>query len=223
MGWPCSVPPLQHAYLPASWRRYWAYGDGTLGDMACHYMDLPFWALDLRHPTQISAEGPEPSAECCPSKLTVHYQYPPRGDKPAVKLSWYDGGLKPSKFAEWGLNPKWSSGVMFVGEKGMLFSDYNQHRLYPEKDFKDFVPPPQTIAESIGHHKEWVVACMKNDWKGTTCSFDYSGVLTEAVLLGNVAHRSGKTLEWDAENLKITNAPEAEQFLHYEYRKGWEL
>ena len=77
---------------------------------------------------------------------------------------------------------------MFVGEKGMLFSDYGQHHLYPEKNFADFTPPTPTIANSIGHHKEWVMACMNDDWQGTTCRFDYSGALTEAVLLGNVAY-----------------------------------
>jgi len=113
--------------------------------------------------------------------------------------------------------------VLFVGDKGMLFADYGSHHFLPEKDFKDFTPPPKTIAPSIGHHKEWVVACMKDDWQATTCKFGYSGVLTEAVLLGNVAYRSGKALEWDAENLKITNAPEAERLLHYQYREGWTL
>jgi hypothetical protein len=191
--------------------------------MACHFTDLPFWALDLKHPTKITAEGPEINPYGFPDALTVHYEFPARGALPPVKLTWYDGSRRPEKFAEWGLNKKWSSGVMFVGEKGQLFSDYGQHHLYPEKDFKDFTPPTPTIAESIGHHKEWVVACMKNDWQGTTCRFDYSGALTEAVLLGNVAYSAGKPIEWDAKNFKITNAPGAEQYLHYEYRKGWEL
>ena len=96
---------------------------------------------------------------------------------------------------------------MFVGEKGMLLSNYGEHHLLPEKDFAGFTAPTPTIPDSVGHHKEWAIACMKNDWQGTTCRFEYGGALTEAVLLGNVAFRAGKSLEWDAKNLKITNAP----------------
>jgi hypothetical protein len=200
-----------------------AYGDGTLGDMACHYMDLPFWALDLGHPTKVSAEGPEIAEGCWPDSLTIHYEFPARGGLPAVKLSWYDGESRPPGFKEWSKSARQGSGVMFVGDKGKMFADYGAHHLYPESDFADFKPPAESIPKSVGHHKEWVMACMKNDPAATLCRFAYSGVLTEAVLLGNVAYRSGKTLEWDAKNMKIANAPEAEKFLHYEYRKGWEL
>jgi predicted dehydrogenase len=234
---PAPFRPYNKAYLPEIWRRYWNFGDGTLGDMACHYMDLPFWALGLRHPSKVRAEGPEVNPDCCPPGLIVHYDFPARqvsqaggersdtegGELPPVRLTWYDGGKRPPQFADWGLNPKWASGVMFVGEKGNLFADYGQHRLFPEKDFADFKAPPTTIPDSVGHHKEWVLACLKNDPGATTCRFDYAGPLTEAVLLGNVAYRSGKELEWDAASLKATNAPGADEFLHYEYRKGWEL
>ena len=153
----------------------------------------------------------------------MHYEFPARGDMPPVKFSWYDGDKRPEGFQSWPQNAKAGAGVMFVGEKGQMFADYGNHHLYPEENFKDFTPPPKTIPDSVGHHKEWVMACLKNDPSATTCRFAYSGMLTEAVLLGNVAYRSGKTLEWDAKNMKIANAPEAEQFLHYEYRKGWEL
>jgi predicted dehydrogenase len=220
---PAPFHDYNKAFLPELWRRYWAYGDGTLGDMACHYMDLPFWALDLGHATKVSADGPELIAECAPRALTVHWEFPARGELPPVKLTWYDGGRRPPMSKEWSLNPQWGDGVLFIGDKGMLFADYDQHHLLPEKDFKDFVRPPKTIPESVGHHKEWVMACLKNDPAATTCRFGYSGVLSEAVLLGNVAYRSGKSLEWDAVNQKITNAPEAESLLHYQYRKGWEL
>lgn len=221
---PAPFHPYNRAYLPASWRRYWAYGDGTLGDMACHYTDLPFWALDLRHPSRISAHADGPAdPDCAPEQLRVTWEYEARGNLSPVKLTWYDGGLRPPLFAEWGLNPKWSSGVMFIGAKGNLFADYGQHHLYPEQDFKGFQPPPKSIPDSIGHHKEWVTACLKDDWQGTTCRFEYSGALTEAVLLGNVAYRAGQDLAWDAEAFRITNSPAAQQLLHYEYRKGWEL
>ncbi|HWE01800.1 MAG TPA: Gfo/Idh/MocA family oxidoreductase [Tepidisphaeraceae bacterium] len=220
---PAPFHEYNHAYLPAEWRRFTAYGDGTLGDMACHFCDLPFWALDLGHPTTISADGPPVAAGCWPHSLTVNYDFPARGALSAVKLTWYDGDRRPAKFAEWPKSARVGNGVMFVGEKGSMFADYGSHHLYPEENFKDFTPPPKTIAESVGHHKEWALACLKNDPSATTCRFAYSGVLTEAVLLGNVAYRSGKTLEWDAKNMRFPNAPQAEQFLHYEYRKGWEL
>ncbi len=98
----------------------------------------------------------------------------------------------PPQMNDWGLHDKPVSGAMLVGDKGNLFADYDQHRLLPEKDFAGFTPPPKTIPGSIGHHKEWVTACLKNDPAATTCRFDYSGALTEAVLLGNVAFRTGK-------------------------------
>jgi hypothetical protein len=110
---------------------------------------------------------------------------------------------------------------LFIGSEGMLVSDYNKHRLLPEEKFAGFTPPEQTIAKSVGHHREWVEA-IKNG--GTPlCNFDYSGALTEAVLLGTIAYKSGQRIEWDAANLKITNSSEAQQLVHKEYRKGWEL
>jgi len=117
--------------------------------------------------------------------------------------------------------PKWGDGVLFVGDKGMLLADYGNHRLLPEKQFEGFKPPKRFIADSIGHHREWVEACKTGG--ATTCNFDYSGALTEAVLLGTVAYRLGKPITWDAKKLKATNAPEAERYLRYEYRKGWKL
>ncbi len=138
-----------------------------------------------------------------------------------MQLSWYDGGKRPAAWGDWKLNPGWKNGVVFVGEKGILFSDYDQHKLLPEKEFEGFAPPKKSIPDSIGHHREWVEACLKNDPAGTTCRFDYSGPLSETVLLGTVAYRVGKPLEWDAENLKVTNAPEAEGLIRQEYREGW--
>ena len=112
-----------------------------------------------------------------------------------------------------------NGGVLFIGEKGMLLTDYTRRLLLPEEQFKGYAPPEPTIAKSIGHYKEWVEAC-KAGGGTTTCNFDYSGALTEAVLLGTVAYRCGKALEWDAANLKAKGAPEADRFLRHEYRKG---
>lgn len=103
----------------------------------------------------------------------------------------------------------------------MLIADYTKHKLLPEKDFADFVPPKPFIPRSIGHYREWVEACKTGG--PTTCHFDYAGVLTETVLLGNVAYRTGKPLEWDAANLRAKNAPEADKYIRKEYRKPWTL
>lgn len=211
-------PYVAGRYHPAQWRRWWDFGQGTLGDMACHYMDLPFWALALRHPTKCTAEGPELSPETCPLGLKVVYEFPKRDKFPACKLTWYDGNMIPREVAGERVP---SSGVMFVGSEGKMFADYGNYRLFPKEKFADFQPPKQTIPKSIGHHAEWIKAC--KDGSPTTCNFDYSGALTESVLLGNVSYRAGKSLDWDAEKLKATNCPEADQFVRKEYRKGWEV
>jgi len=211
-----------YCYEPFNWRKWWDFGGGAITDMACHHVDLPFWALKLRHPTKVSAEGsPRPDPEAAANWLIVNYEFPARGELPAVKLTWYDGGKRPPHFAE-GKLPKWGDGSLFVGEKGMLLAGYTGRKLLPEKDFEGFVPPKPTIPDSVGHHKEWVEACKSGDLK-TTCNFDYAGALTEAVLLGAVSYRVGKPLEWDAEKLKATNCPEAEKYLRREYRKPWVL
>jgi len=205
-------------YHPAQWRRWWDFGQGTLGDMACHYMDLPFWALKLRHPTHCEAEGPDVHAETCPLGLIVRYQFPQRDQLPPVKLTWYDGRMIPREVAGQRVP---GSGVMFVGTEGQMFADYGSYRLFPQEKFAGFKPPEQTIPASIGHHAEWLKAC--RDGSQTTCNFDYSGALTEAVLLGNVAYRTGQAIEWDGANLQATNSAEAEKYVRKAYREGWEV
>lgn len=216
---PAPKRPYHPIYLPANWRRWWDFGGGTLGDMACHFMDLPFWALKLRHPKTIAAEGPPVHAETCPKGLVVKYEFPARGEEfPACSLTWYDGNLIPKKVADHDVP---GSGVMFVGEKGQMFADYGSYKLYPENEFQGYKPPAPTIPNSIGHHAEWIKACKEGT--PTTCNFDYSGALTESVLLGNVAYRTGQKLEWDAAKLSCPNCPAADQYLRREYREGWTL
>ena len=113
------------------------------------------------------------------------------------------------------------SGVMFVGTQGHMFADYGRYRLYPQDKFKNFQPPKQTIPKSIGHHAEWIRACKQGG--ETSCAFDYSGPLTETVLLGNVALRAGAPLTWDAEALTATDCPTAARYVRKTYRPGWEL
>ena len=192
--------------------------------MGCHLLDLVFWALDLKHPLTAEAEGPPPVAKSLPSRLMARWTFAARGDRPPVELTWYHGGKRPELSKEADL-PNWPIAVLFVGSEGMLITAIEvlpiKYELHPKVKFADFQPPPQTIPRSIGHYREWIMACKTGS--PTTCNFDYSGPLTETVLLGNVAYRTGEKLQWDAKNLKATNCSEADQFIHREYRKGWTL
>ena len=218
---PAPARPFHSVYVPGpKWYRWWDFGNGTMSDLGSHWIDLPFWALKLERPLTVEASGPEPNAEIAPASMQVVYEYGQRGDLPPVNLTWYQGTHKPKLWQEKKI-PQWSRAVLFIGEDGMLLSDYNKHILLPEEKFADFQPPEQTIPKSLGHHAEWIHACKTGE--PTTCNFEYSGWLTEANHLGNVAFRTGKKLQWDAEQLRATNAPEADQFIQREYRKGWKL
>jgi predicted dehydrogenase len=217
---PAPYRPYHPAYHPFKWRSWWDFGGGMLADMACHHMDTPFWALSLTHPLSVETQGPPVNAESPPEWLIADYRFPARGVQPPVHLTWYHGNKRPPEFAENNL-PKWGNGSLFVGDKGMLLVDYDKHKLLPEADFKDYKKPPESIPNSIGHHNEWIKACKEGT--PTTCNFGYGGMLTESVLLGNVAYRTGKKIEWDAAALRISNVPEANQYLRREYRQGWQL
>ena len=218
---PAPERPFNSVYFPGpKWYRWWDFGGGTMSDLGSHWNDLPFWALKLRHPLTIEGHGGPAHPELAPATMSATYEYGPRGDMPAVKLVWHQGEAKPALWTEKKI-PQWGSGVLFIGAKGMLLADYGKHVLLPEADFKDFVRPPKTIPDSIGHHQEWLNACKTGG--PTTCNFDYSGALTEANHLGNVAYRVGKKIIWDAANLRATNCPEAAALIRREYRKGWKL
>ena len=203
------------------WRWWWDFGGGTLADLGCHNIDLPFWALDLAAPTSVSAKGEKTydGDNNVPDIMQVDYRFPAGKGRPAVHLTWYHGVSGP------GLDGKetyrgFGAAIMFVGTKGKLIADYNKYRILPDEFAKDFTPPPQSIPKSIGHHEEWTEAIKTGGT--TTCNFGYSGTLAEAVLLGNVAYRAGKEITWDAAAGK-TSGLNADQFLGREYRKGWEL
>jgi predicted dehydrogenase len=218
---PAPERPYHPSYVPGAWRAWWAFGNGALGDFGCHYMDLAFWALKLRYPTSVECiDGPPVNPETTSPWLVVRYEYPARGPLPPVTLTWYDGGRRPELLKRENL-PDWKSGVLFVGPKGMILADYTRNLLFPEARFKDFQRPAPSIPASIGHHAEWIQACKTGS--PTTCPFDYSGPLSEAALLGTVAHRAKSKLVWDAEQLKAINCSAADQYLKREYRKGWTL
>jgi hypothetical protein len=218
---PAPWRPYNDVYLPGpKWYRWWDFGNGTMSDLGSHWIDLPYWALKLDAPLTIEASGPEPHPEIAPASMTAGYEYGARGDMPACRVSWYQGTDKPAIWSD-GKIPQWPNGVLFVGEKGMLLSDYSKHVLLPEDQYKDFKRPAPFIPDSPGQHQEWVLAC-KNGTP-TASPFSYAGPLTEANHLGNVAFRAGKKLQWDPKALRATNCPEADAFLAREPRSGWRL
>ena len=202
------------------WRWWWDFGGGVLADMACHYMDLPHWALNLRQPTQVTAVGriTYKGDNEIPDRMQVDYEYPARGTLPPVHLTWYHGVNGPDldgKITHQG----YASGVLFEGERGSLLANYGQHRFLKEP--QGFERPKPTIAASVGHHREWLQAIRSGG--ATTCNFDYSGALAETVLLGNVAYRAGGKLPYDGRTGRVTGNANAERYLRREYRKGWTL
>jgi len=226
MEWDLWLGPAP-AYAPFRWRGWWDFGSGGLGDMGIHNLAPVFSALKLGAPESVQASSTPVFPETVPVAAMVHYQFPARGEMPAVKLHWYDGGLLPERPAELEPNRELDpeDGIIFVGDKGkMIVTGWGgEHpRLLPETLDKEYKRPAKSLPRSIGHHKEWIEACKHGS--ETRSNFDFAGPLTEAVLLGSVCIRNGgEKLIWDAENLKITNDPDANKFLHYEYRQGWSL
>lgn len=216
---PAPDRPYHPCYVPHDWHYWWDFGGGPLGNMGCHYLDLAFWALDLRHPQAIESHGSPVHPESTPKRQTIHYQFPARGKQPPLRLSWDHGQSRPPFWVEHEV-PSWAWGV-FVGSKGMLFVNYGKHQLVPDSKFADFERPEPTIAPSIGHHREWIRACKSGS--PTLCNFDYSGAVTETVLLGNVAYRVGQKITWDAEQMRATDCPQANDLLSRPYREGWSV
>jgi len=219
---PAPMRPYNNVYFPGpKWYRWWDFGNGTMSDLGSHWNDLPFWALKLDAPLSVEAFGPEPHPEIAPASMHAVYEYGPRGDMPACKVHWHQGASKPDVWRNDPYISKWSSGVLFVGDKGMLLSDYGKHVLLPEADFKDFQRPKPFIADSPGHHAEFLAAIKNGTPTGSP--FSYAGPLTEANHLGNVAHRAGGKIVWDAKAMRITNNEAANRFLKREPREGWKL
>jgi predicted dehydrogenase len=218
---PAPERPYHPNYVPGPvWYKWWDFGNGTMSDLGAHWIDLPFWALKLHHPLTAEAEGPPVHPETAPKWLICRWEFAGRGELPPVKLTWYHGGKKPALVAE-GKAPPWDSGCLFVGDKGMILSNYDRHVLLPEKEFVEFKRPAPSIPKSLGHHAEWVEACKTG--KPTTCHFGYGGPLVESNLVGVLAYRLGKRVEWDPVQLKAKNCPDADRIIRRAYREGWSL
>jgi len=235
---PSPMRPYNPAYLPFNWRAWIDFGAGALGDMGCHVMDAAFWSLKLKYPVSVQASHSWEvkqmwtrfdNKETYPSAEVVHYQFPARGSMPPVKLHWYDGGILPERPDD--LEPGRKipeSGTIFVGDKGKLICDtYSENpRIFPESKMKAYKRPPKTIRRVEGgvggHEKDWINACKGGP--AASSNFDYSGPFTETVVMGNLAVLNpDKVLEWDGENMRMTNDEAANGFVRPKYRDGWSL
>ncbi len=231
---PIPERPYNPVYAPVGWRGWRDFGTGALGDMGCHIIDHPVWALGLGAPTSVEASTTidgsfladgTPSVETYPIASMITYEFPARGNRPPVRMIWYDGGLMPPTPVEMtGGRRLHGNGVLYIGSKGKMH--HSSHGGVPEilsaNLMEEAKEVPKTMIRSPGHYEEWMLAC-----KGgprPVANFDYSGPMTDIVLLGVLALRApGKRLEWDSANLKVKNAPELDAFVHTEYRQGWEL
>jgi predicted dehydrogenase len=220
--------PYNEKIMPKAWRAWWDYGAGALGDIGCHAMDAGFWALDLGSPEWAEASTTAFSDTIAPKTTHLVYQFPARGEKPPVKVTWMDGGLMPARPGELEstrkLNPEW--GQIFVGDKGKIYvtdAYCTSPRLIPETKMKEFDRPDKTLHRSPAPgqpQKEWTY-CIKNG-KTPGADFEYAVPLTEMVLIGNLAIRANLRVDWDSKSQRVTNATAANDFLKRDYRAGWE-
>jgi predicted dehydrogenase len=231
---PVRERPYHAAYAPVSWRGWWDFGTGALGDMGCHIIDHPVWALNLGAPTSVEArttiegtmlDGNRINTETYPIAAIITYQFPARGTQPPVTMTWYDGGLMPPTPADMPSGQRLpTNGVLYVGSKGKMFhgSHGGMPQVLPVELNKEAQAVPRTMERSPGHYEEFVRACRGGP--RPVANFDYSGPMTETVLLGVLSLRvPGTRLEWDADKLRFKNVAEVNRFIQTEYRKGWTL
>jgi predicted dehydrogenase len=216
---PAPERPYHAAYHPFKWRGWWDFGTGALGDMACHTLNMPYMALDLRDPISVEAQSSGHNNETYPGWSVITYEFAARGSRPALVMTWYDGGKLPSNDLLDGRRPS-SSGALVIGERGKLYSPGDYADKY---ELLGGVEEPKVeYTKSPGHFEEWVRA-IKGEGPAVSNFADYAGPLTETVLLGNLAVWSGRKVYWDAENLKATGAPDLDAIIHREYREGYSL
>lgn len=239
---PAPYRPYHPIYVPFKWRGRWDFGTGAIGDMGIHNLDTAFWALELTAPTSVEIVDCSPAPDSPQMKesaplwsiLTLHF--PARSSHPPVKMTWYDGGKLPPQDLFFGEPvPQHDGGSLLIGSKGSLLTrtwhgGENKNDwfvLLPRKQFEGYQPPAAVlprvrIAEGeSAHHQEWIAACKGNG--KPLSNFGYASVLTESLLLGNVALRAGKAIDWDAKQMRASNCPEADAFIRPRFREGWTL
>ena len=222
LGTAAERPWIDKTYHPFHWRGWWDFGTGVAGDMGCHLIDPVVNALRLGPPTKVSAEGPPVHAESGPSWCEIDYTF--AGTElttESLTVRWYEAGRQPDA-ALFQAPGDWTgslNGLLFIGEKGNLFVGFPEMpELFPKEKFADY---QWADLPDHNHYQEWVSAIRES--RPASTPFSYAGPLTETVLLGNVAYRSGSMIEWDSKNLSVTNVKEANEFLRQPYRKGWEV
>jgi predicted dehydrogenase len=231
MDWDLWVGPApmrawHPCYHPFSWRGWWDFGTGCLGDIGCHEFSAIFKALKLGHPTVIEASSAnhqmskEVQRETAPVASITRWYFPAEGERAALTLTWWDGGLKPPRPEE--LEPGRAfgndDGTYIVGDKGKIL----QHRIIPDTKSKEIGKPPKTLDRSPGHYQEWILACKGGKPAGSDF-VNHAAHLAEVVLLGNIALRTEEKLMWDGPNMKFTNSDAANALLNPPYRDGWKL
>lgn len=223
---PAPSRPYHPCYHPGSWRSWWDFGCGMMGDRGAHTFDPIVWALDLGQPVSIEASSTGLTGELHPLASIVRYEFPARGDRPSVVVNWYDGlrPPRPSELSEKDDLGDGEGGALFKGSNGYITcGTYGQSpRLVPAARMADFTPPEPTLRKVEGTHEaEWCDAIRNN--RPANAAFDYSGPLTEITLLGNIAKRMNTKLLWDAAKMEFTNLPDANQYVRQAYRDGWSL
>ena len=213
---PNAERPYTDKVAPYDWRFWWEFGTGETGNWGCHILDIPYWALDLGHPTHVVGSGPTPDAKKTPSSLRSRLDYPATDKRPAVSVHWYQGKppiVEEKKLDATGMNN------LFIGTEGMLLCGFSKHKLLPEEKFANS-GVPKTLPPTPGFYQEWFNACRGGT--PATCHFDYSGPMAESVLLANIAYRVQGEFDWNAAKLTSGRA-DVDALLRREYRKGWEV
>ncbi len=223
---PAPMRPYHPSYLPFSWRGWWDFGTGVLGDIGCHELSTIFKTLNLGHPASVEAcstnwQRPrEISSETAPLASITDYRFAATGHHGPLSIFWYDGGMRPPRPEE--LEPDVpfaiGDGILYVGDRGKMLGS----RLIPESRRKEYTMPPRKLPCSPGHHKEWLIASKGGPAAGSNFA-DHAAHLTEVVLLGNIAIRRNAKLSWDPVNMRFPNCPEADHLINPPYREGWSL